>query len=69
MKKIISFTSTSHQRKIYSSVDNEERYEPVLIYTALTEDGELYQIHATDRGIPPDKNWIKIKGIPDDEQD
>lgn len=67
MKKIVSFTSTSHQRKIYSA-EKEERFETVLIYTALTEDGELYQIQSTDRGIPPEKNWIKIKGIENDTE-
>ena len=67
MKKIISFTSTSHQRKIYSSVENEEKYEPVIIIIALTEDGNLYQIVSTTGGIPPEKNWMLIKGIPDNE--
>lgn len=65
MKKIIRFTSTSYNKKVYSKTDDKN--EPVLIYTALTEDGELYQIAATDRGIPPEKNWIKIKGIPEDD--
>lgn len=60
-KKIVQFNSVV-------TVKNFPKHpsEHLIVHTALTEDGNLYQITGSERGVSTEAKWIKIKEISDD---